>query len=178
MRVAVVTSGADVLVFLLSNDLLKAHCDFILQMFADTEKDTSDGSLSEKNEGQQGTRLTVPFVERMLKTKKFKLVENVGTSEIWKNFCRIQNLDNITLQFIACKKCNKVFQFQGRKTGTTHLKNHATTCQKQGKVGRISDFCSSHISESTVSAVKQKVLESCVLFCARDLRPFESVKGM
>lgn len=90
--------------------------------------------------------------------------ERAGTSSAWDTFKEIYTADGKTkLRFAQCKTCDKVLS---HNSGTSSLIRHKCSVPRS---------VSAAVSVSKQD--RENITRSCVLMCASDIRPFETVAG-
>ncbi|XP_071453927.1 transposable element Hobo transposase [Hetaerina americana] len=104
-------------------------------------------------------------LKKKILTGKFSLREKQnGKSPIWGIFREILNESGDLLpQWVACHFCRNVYGYDNRKLGTSNLLKH-----KCGK-GRV-------LPRSAID-LQDRVIDGCLKFVAKDLRPFDVVTG-
>ena len=100
-------------------------------------------------------------------------------SSLWTNFLQLYHL-NIAQNFIVCNLCRVVLKWSG-ETGTKVMKNHncenkpASNTSTPSRQRTISSYIPP--TPDNYSSIKDRIIESCVEFCALDGKPFETISG-
>lgn len=116
------------------------------------------------------SELTTEQVASSLRKGELKCQEKKGSSEVWKDFNEVIDMQEKPIGFAICKTCEHVFKYN-YKTGTSTLKRHKCSDEKQPK---ITSFLS---KKSIPTVVKDITTKKMVDFVCKDLRPFEIVTG-
>ncbi|KAK3925971.1 Transposable element Hobo transposase [Frankliniella fusca] len=123
-------------------------------------------------------------VLRKLKTGEYELEEDSPRkkSEMWLVFKTvIDSKSKKSAGYIYCQECKKV-QAYNHKKGTSTAKKHGCVkkaTRNQGAAGRNVGGGGGPLVPliAPTQAAKKQVLRSSVLYCAKDLAPFQSVQG-
>ena len=121
-------------------------------------------------------------VKRLLaaNSSRLSLQSGAGTSEVWPHFARVI-IDGVLAHFVVCEGCKVVLKWKA-KDGTSGLKAHMQSC-KRGKSDGVRKLtnCSGVSTGRTTASLsvsdRNDVTKAVVRFCARDMRPFNTVEG-
>lgn len=76
--------------------------------------------------------------------------------------------------FVVCKKCEKVMRYDSKTLGTNHLTNHLKTHGNE-RLHSMNEFVMK--TKELTKTDKNMVLNACVNFVCKDLRPYSAVVG-
>ena len=94
---------------------------------------------------------------------------------MWCNFGLVFKNDK-KLDLTACKNCKKVYTFK-KDTGTTTMKKHK--CRQNKKLDDTKLIEKYVVGSKKLTKIEKKELNIALAnFCAKDLRPFEIIKGI
>lgn len=95
-------------------------------------------------------------------------------SKIWDNFYLVLDKNSKEQGLVQCKSCQKNLKYSGSRGGTSHLNRHkCATITPQAQ--NIALFFPKKTQVTTQT--KDEIINACVKFCAKDIRPFGIVKG-
>ncbi|CAF1686842.1 unnamed protein product [Rotaria sp. Silwood1] len=99
-------------------------------------------------------------------------------SNLWSNFSQLY-YSGVAQNYIVCNDCRNVLKWTS-KTGTKVMKNHSCTKKlipKPSTTPSRQRTISSYMppAQENYSTIKDHIVESCVEFCARDNKPFETI---
>ena len=128
--------------------------------------------------------VTPATVKLNLSSGKFIVTENEkGKSTVWKDFGMVVNADtNAYVGYVKCKRCGELMLYDAKRTGNSAMSRHLDNVCK----GRLPDrggvvqtvvtgFASS--SKRITQQSKSKLIDKCVAYCCKDIRPFLAVAG-
>lgn len=113
-----------------------------------------------------------------LESGEYKTIKKDGKSAIWKKFNYIVNSEDCFQKGVQCNDCGHILIYDGSKTGSSHLSRHVCKLEPLNTQNEIFNSEKNDNEISVSREVKKKVLDACVVFCAKDLRPFETVAGV
>jgi len=116
------------------------------------------------------------------KSERISFLPGEGKSDVWPHFMRVV-VDGVLSYHVMCNDCKSVLKWTA-KDGTSGLKAH-TQLRKGNKHGagvsmKLTEYAgvsTQPIVKCISAADKKGVTEAVVHFCAKDIRPFNTVKG-
>lgn len=124
------------------------------------------------------------LIRDKLKKGDAKVVQKVDQkSKVWENFGQVVLSDDTVADYVICFHCDKLYKYDGHKTGTSNLLRHSCrgsapqpntpSTQAHSKQPLMSSFMKSKVP----LAAKSKLVDDFAAFCCWDLRPFDVVSG-
>ena len=124
---------------------------------------------------------SVDDIKKKLAAGEYTLIVKEGKSDVWKSFKLVVDADGKSREYVQCNKCKALMSYDSKRTGTSTLNRHVANCKSTSDSGGASQkSIATYVTKSADSVplrVKQAVTQKCVIFCARDIRPFYTVKG-
>ena len=67
-------------------------------------------------------------IKEKLRSEEYMVRRKEGQaakSEVWDKFCEIVTKDNISIGYVKCNSCDKIYKHDSHSGGTSTLKRHA-----------------------------------------------------
>ena len=94
-----------------------------------------------------------------------------GSSDVWRNFNEIINMQEESIDFVICKICKHVFKYN-YTTGTSALKRYK--CPSDEKQPKITSYWT---SKNFLTTAKDIVIKKIINLVCKDLCSFEIIVG-
>jgi len=79
---------------------------------------------------------------------------------------------------VICVQCKTILAYDAQKAGSKTLKLHYENCKMKPVVApKMTSFFESEKDDKVSTEQKKKMLDTCVKFCAYDMRPFNLING-
>lgn len=105
---------------------------------------------------------------KMLKEKKFSVVEYDGRAQFWTTYRMVQTEDKIDTNYVECRRC-------GTQKGTKTISAHHLKCNALASCRSMENYVTKEkqITKEEKTALSHAAAE----FCFKDLRPFYAIEG-
>ncbi|CAF0951941.1 unnamed protein product [Rotaria sordida] len=117
-------------------------------------------------------------IKKKLDSGEFKSCDKPTSASAgwWQSFKRIQDEKENIIPFVICIQCKTILFYDAQKTGSKTLKLHHENCKIRPVIAtKITTHFTNQKYDKVSSEQKKKVLDSCVKFCACDMRSFNTV---
>jgi Hermes transposase DNA-binding domain len=127
------------------------------------------------------TSISKEAVRRSLASGDYSLhpKSDSNSAEWWSAFDRIHDNENKLIPFVQCRRCLALLSYDPRKTGSSSLSSHVKSCRALTPTTsqNIATMFATQSTTNVSAETKRVVTEALAQMCAKDIRPFEIVKG-
>ncbi|CAF1458736.1 unnamed protein product [Rotaria sordida] len=117
-------------------------------------------------------------IRKLLQSGEYTLCDKPQSNAIWwNNFNRIKDKDNEIINYVQCVRCKKLLAYEPKNTGSSTLKNHASSCKFESSSTTYSIESMLIKNDNVPSDIKRLVIDACAKMCSYDMRPYEMVSG-
>ena len=142
---------------------------------------STSASTSSTNSSTASDYGTPDDIKRKIRQNVYETeAKDAARNPLWQHFraiiCAQVDGERCTIPFVSCAKCDTILSYSSARSGTSHLRRHADACYATSSTGTAS-VANFFKSSSVPKAAKDYIIDKCVDFVCKDIRPFNAING-